>query len=104
MLERFNRIVLSLARQQGGARARNEPYADALGVRARLADRTIGCWPKTDLSPDLRFARSATVQEHALEAEFSTWVRKLSAPSGGPQANPPPCRDKRSDSKANKDE
>jgi len=74
ILERFNRLTLSLTRQQSGRKARNEPYADVIGVRAKMGPRIIGVWPKGPHERQLLNARTATASEHIIESQFTTWL------------------------------
>ena len=102
VLERFNRIALSLDRQSQGRRARNEPYSDVVGVRVKMGNRLIGVWPKGPQDAQLLVARTATASEHTIESSFATWLaaRAQSSRGAGEQPVPPPARDSSAESKA----
>ncbi len=106
ILERFNRIAISLARQREGRKARNEPYADAIGVRVKMGPRIIGVWPRGPHETQLLTARTASASEHIIESNFATWHagRAQSSREAGTHSTPPPCRASRSESNANKEE
>ncbi len=70
VLQRFNRIVLSLRRQSGGVRAKNEPYARVMGVRCKMGNRVIGVHPALH-HEQLTMARTATSKECPAELEFT---------------------------------
>jgi len=86
ILERFNRLTLSLTRQQSGRRARNEPYADVIGVRAKMGPRIIGVWPKGPHERQLLNARTATASEHIIESQFATWLASRRQVGSAPPA------------------
>lgn len=87
VLERFNRITLSLERQSKGRKAKNEPYADLLGVRCRMGHRTIGVWLAGDHREELKTARTAKAIEWNVEREFEEWSMKRGK---RPSSRPPP--------------
>lgn len=70
VLARFNRIGLSLARQSSGKRAKNEPYAEVIGVRCKMGPRVIGIWPKNSDELNLLNAPTASADEWHIEREF----------------------------------
>lgn len=88
ILERFSRISLSLERQAKGRRAKNEPYADLLGVRCRMGHRTIGIWLPGNHSQDLLTARTAKPAEWNIEGEFQEWCLRRGR---RPSSRPPPA-------------
>ena len=103
VLERFNRIVFSLVRQrQGTQKARNEPYADAVGVRLKMGPRTIGVWPNGPHETQLLTARTAAASEHITESNFATWLagKAQSSRGAGEHVAPPPTRDSSAESRA----
>jgi hypothetical protein len=102
LLERFNRIALSLVRQREGRKARNEPYADAVGVRMKMGPRTIGIWPRGPHETQLLTARTASASEHITESHFATWLagKAQSSRGAGEHSAPPPTRDSSAESKA----
>lgn len=102
LLERFNRIALSLVRQRQGRKARNEPYADAVGVRLKMGPRTIGIWPRGPHETQLLTARTASASEHITEANFATWLagKAQSSRGAGEHVAPPPTRESSAESRA----
>lgn len=102
LLERFNRIALSLVRQREGRKARNEPYADAVGVRMKMGPRTVGIWPRGPHETQLLTARTASASEHITESHFATWLagKAQSSRGAGEHSAPPPTRDSSAESKA----
>lgn len=106
LVARFRRIVLSLERQTGGTRAKNEPYHDVIGVRCRMGTRVLGIWPLGPYQRALTTAPTAPASEDPLLREYESWRARALQKSrvSRPQSKPPPCRDNRSDSKASKDE
>jgi hypothetical protein len=106
LISRFNRIVASLQRQAGGQRARNEPYRDVLGVRCRMQHRVLGVWPLGPHDRALTVASTAPAKENPVERDFESWRAKVLQNSrvSRKQSEPPPCRARRSDSRANRDE
>ncbi len=90
VLERFNRIALSLERQSKGRRAKNEPYADLLGVRCRMGHRTIGVWLAGDHREELKTARTAKPIEWNVERDFEEWSARRGK---RPSSRPPPAKE-----------
>jgi hypothetical protein len=90
VLERFNRIALSLERQSKGRRAKNEPYADLLGVRCRMGHRTIGVWLAGDHREELKTARTAKPIEWNVERDFEEWSARRGK---RPSSCPPPAKE-----------
>jgi hypothetical protein len=87
ILERFSRVSLSLQRQSTGRKAKNEPYADLLGVRCRMGHRTIGVWFAGDHSEALKAARTAKAVEWNIEGQFEEWcLKRGKRPSSRPPA------------------
>lgn len=86
--ERFSRISLSLDRQSKGRRAKNEPYADLLGVRCRMGHRTIGIWLAGDHKDELKVARTAKPIEWNIEGQFHEWCLQRGR---RPSSKPPPA-------------
>ena len=106
VISRFNRIVSSLQRQEGGRVARNEPYRDVVGVRCRMGHRVLGVWPSGPHERALTTAPTAPADSNPLERDFENWKARVLQKSrvSRKQSEPPPCRAKRSDSKASSDE
>ena len=74
LVERLDRISTSLERQHEGRRARNEPYADAVGVRVLIGSRVIELRPRGEDQACLLDARTATPFENIVEGEFAAWL------------------------------
>jgi hypothetical protein len=74
LVERLDRISTSLERQHEGRRARNEPYADAVGVRVLIGSRVIELRPRGEGQANLLEARTATPAENIVEGEFEAWL------------------------------
>lgn len=74
LVERLDRIGTSLERQHEGRRARNEPYADAVGVRVLIGARVIELRPRGEGQGSLLDARTATPSENIVEGEFENWL------------------------------
>lgn len=74
LVERLDRISASLERQHEGRRARNEPYADAVGVRLLIGSRVIELRPRGLGQANLLEARTATPGENIVEDEFEFWL------------------------------
>jgi hypothetical protein len=74
VLNRFSRISLSLERQSKGVRAKNEPYADVIGVRCKMGSRTIGIW--FGEHRDLQYAPTASSVDWKPEQEFERMIRE----------------------------
>lgn len=106
VFDRFARIVVSLKRQAGGQRARNEPYRELLGVRCRLRDRVLGIWPSGPHDAALAIAPLAPASVNTVERAFEAWRSSALQKSRvlRRQSEPPPCRANRADSRARSDE
>ncbi len=106
VISRFNRITLSLQRQQGGHVARNEPYRDCVGVRCRMGHRVLGVWPSGPHERALTTAPTAPSDSNPVERDFESWRARALQKSrvSRKQSEPPPCRANLSDSKASSDE